>query len=259
MELIPRKNTIKKNYYEGLWYIAAGYYKYLWKDLEFHQGTFNRLEKPLRDEAPGYYATKAEAERYLKAYEVKNMKFVIKWYPDGWIVLPTKKIDGEWYYLHKNLELHRGTVGYKCGMKFGKAPGYYHTENYAKMILRKFKEKHNMTQDNLEINVKLNGVSTPLHEISEQTLLNLREASKPKAVPALQVCDCNGRFGNGSQRLVLRVTLSLKRLVSAHKGGEFLYLDEDGNVRGHGITLEHANNDDNTMYTNFRELKLDEV
>lgn len=159
---------------------------YLHHDLEFHQTTGGRG-------GSSYYTTKAEAEKYLRAYEVSQMEFVIVKHEFGWYISPISKIDGGYYYLWKDLALHRNNVGYKYGDRFGTAIGYYRSERIAKITLQAFKEKHNMAitsygraskSDNLEINVKLNGVDTPLHEISEETLLNLREASKPKPVPA---------------------------------------------------------------------------
>jgi len=122
-------------------------------------------------------------------------------------------------------------------------------------------------EDSLEINVKLNGVDTPLHKISEQTLLKIlkilkiREASKPEPVPAFQVCDCNYncQFPPTCKRLVLKVTPGLVIATNKYIEGGFVFLDEDGHVTGDGETIGDANNPDGTMYGNFRELQLEDL
>ena len=56
------KFEIKQNlfgYYTRLWYITAGNWRYLCKDLKIYNGVFKKGARPLREDAPGYYATKS--------------------------------------------------------------------------------------------------------------------------------------------------------------------------------------------------------
>lgn len=247
MEFDVRQNLHDCNS-NGLWYVGRTVnvdeweQEYIWNDLTV---------KSFCSDA-GYYATKAEAERYLMAYRVKGMKFEIEHTEFGWYVSPTDRIDGEFYYLWKtDLELHIGNTGYT---KYGKdAPGYYRTKEVAEYHLRKFKEKHSMIQDNLEINVKLNGVDTPLHKISEQTLLNIREASKPKSVPVFQVAKWD--FYEELPRFVLKVTGQIRARIKDNPGHDFIVFDEDGDVVASYYEIEGVDSD----YSDRCELKLDEV
>lgn len=178
MKFIIKQNTHKNNKYTGLWFIALGDWKYLWKDLKIHTGTFKRGNRPVAEDAPGYYSS----------------------------------------------------------------------EGLAKEFLRLFKEKHNMA-DQVEINVKVNGVETPLHKISEQTLLTVRENSKPKEVPAFQVCDC--RYG--SKRLIFKVSEKIAKLV-----GQYVALGPDGERCGSARDMKHFYGE-YKCYSNYRELKLEEL
>lgn len=63
-------------------------------------------------------------------------------------------------------------------------------------------QKGNNMADQIEITVKVNDVETPLHKISKQTLLTVRENSKPKEVPFVRISDT---------RLILRVPPDISR------------------------------------------------
>lgn len=225
------------------WYITDGR-QYIWKDLKFHAGTgwtdisWTSLGRVPGDSL-GYYATKAEAERYLRAYEVSQMNFGVYQgivHPErGWFIATNVKYKPP-RYVWLDLELHN-TIG------------YYVNELSANITLERFKEKH-MIKDNLEINVKLNGVDTPLHEISEQTLLRIREASKPKLVPVFQVCEARG---NGS-RLILKVTEQM-----AECAGQYVILNENGELVSRYIDMKTVINHTDGFYVNARELRLDRV
>jgi len=145
-------------------------------------------------------------ETLLKSTMGENqMKFTIRqcrMYPKrGWyIVVNEKRREKISRFVWKDLELHIGTgYGITGYTPDGYAPGYYNSEIKAENYLRLFKEKHNMAE-NIEITVKVNGVATPLHEISKQTLLTVRENSKSEKIPVVRV----GNYGS-SRRLVLKV------------------------------------------------------
>ena len=144
-------------------------------------------------------------------------------------------------YLHHNLKLY-------C---YAGSQGHWKSLIEANRALRQYyKEKHNMAEDNLVISVKLNDIVTPLHEISEETLLKIREASKPKLVPAFQVCETP--FGD--KRLVLKVTGKM-----AKYSGKYICLDEDGAVASNNIDVKKISQGRDGFYNNIHELKLDEV
>lgn len=71
--------------------------------------------------------------------------------------------------------------------------------------------------DNIEITVKVNGIKTPLYQISEQTLLTVRENSKPKEIPVARIT--NNPYGDG--RLILRVPKNIDVFVKS----EFIVID----------------------------------
>lgn len=177
----------------------------------------------------------------------------------------------EWYivneqgrYLWKNLKLHTGTGWTDISMtplglgRFpGDAPGYYKTKKHAELALRMYKhlqllkEKHNMEKDRFEINVKLNGIDVPLYKVSDQTLLNLKEASKPKPVPVFQVCET---VRDRLPRLMLKITKEMTKYV-----GKYIALNKSGEIVGTCINgkaiMDHTDN----FYVNARELKLEDV
>lgn len=224
---------------------------YLHHDLEFHQTTGGRG-------GSGYYATKAEAEKYLRAYRVSQMEFVIKRSQHGkcnrwYIVVHDANYYDSGFFpcLHKDLEIHPGTA--YCNPHYSKDAGYYRSERIAKITLQAFKEKYNMAQDNLEINVKLNGVDTPLHEISEQTLLNLREVSKPKPVPVFQVCTWT--LHNRQSRFILKITPSMRARIKGNQNHNFIVFDEDGDPVASYNSISEVDRD----YDNRREFRLNEV
>lgn len=231
------------------WYIATvnrvdGYHQYMWKDLKLHGSTgIEHAIHLTRGSAPGYYATKAEAERYLKAYEIKNLNLIVRRNSinDRYYIVPEGQ-ECPAQYLHKDLKLYcySGTKGeWKSLIK-------------ANRTLRQFKEKHmgfKSAEDKLVISVKLNGVNTPLHEINEETLLRIREASKPKPVPAFQMCNYGCR-----KRLVFKATSDLAEVVQRNVGN-YIFLDSDGMAVG----CQNEIYESDFMYTNFRELRLDEV
>ncbi|GAH35432.1 unnamed protein product [marine sediment metagenome] len=73
---------------------------------------------------------------------------------------------------------------------------YLNKLNYHEIIeeLWKFpKQKGDDMNDLIVIQVEVNGVETPLYRISEQTLLVIRENSKPKEVPVARTAESNGR------------------------------------------------------------------
>lgn len=108
---------------------------------------------------------------------------------------------------------------------------YFTQLNYSEIIaeLWKFsdkKEKSNMN-DNIEITVKVNGVVTPLHQISELTLSKIREASKSKEIPVARIVNFHD-----SKRLILKVSDSIKERIN--NGAEVIAIDLiDGGVVGH--------------------------
>ncbi len=248
----------------GDWYIVAedvNYYDTLFfpclhKDLEIHMGT---AHSGLYDDPDaGFYKSADEAERYLRAYEVSQMRFIVRqcrhWPERGWYIITDTgaRYRGE-RFVWRDLELH-GTTGFEeiCG-KYGVAPGYYVNEYQAKIHLHYFKEKHNMTQDKLVINVKVNGIDTPLHEISEQTLLRIREASKPKPVPVFQVCD----FWAGN-RLIIKLPKD-KDFGKYSDKYVSLWLNTDGKACIGDSDSDIGRMVRNCSYKNIRELRLNEV
>lgn len=73
----------------------------------------------------------------------------------GWFISPVEKINNEHYYLWKDLELHRASIGYDSGKhkQRGSAPGYYYSKELAENTLRLFKEKNMNFKVGDEINV----------------------------------------------------------------------------------------------------------
>ena len=102
-----------------------------------------------------------------------------------------------------------------------------------------------MAANNIDVNVKINGIDTPLHKISEETLLELREASKLKPVPVFQVVDT---AFDGS-RLIFKVTQNIAKWID-----QYVCVDEDGEVV-YGGDIRQAL----MGYSNIRELKLNKV
>lgn len=167
----------------------------------------------------------------------------------GWYIIVSVNDPGKpKLFIHKDLELHRGT-GWDDAKhsSMGDAPGYYCSERHAALTLYTFKKGHNMT-DKIEISVKMNGKDVPLHEVSEQTLLGIREASKPKLVPVFQVCDWSRN--DKRRRLILRITPEMlnDRLP-------YILLAESGDVVGSFHTMEDLDD----SYYGRRELKLEEL
>lgn len=183
-----------------------------------------------------------DCNNFIKGDE---MKFKVSWFSSGWIISPVEKINDEYYYVWKDLELHRASVGYdnKKHHQFGSAPGYYVSEKSAKYHLKSFKEKHNMA-DQVEITVKVNGVATPLHKISEQTLLTVRENSKPEEVPAFRICKADGVW----PRLIVRLPADIHR-----HAGQFVMFDAKGNIINSGGKHSHDH------YSYMRELRLNDI
>ena len=241
MKLTVRNSAY--NYDEhGSWYISDGHSNHLWKDLTIKSTTWCSTSRSWM----GYYATKAGAERYLMAYRVKNMKFIVRQsgvhLGRGWYIRALKDDRYAAWFVGPTLELLIG-------------PKYYHTEDYAKMILRQFKEKYNMAENKMVISVKVNGVDTPLHEISEETLLKIREASKPKPVPVFQVADCSY---DGKKRLIIKLPKDMS--LGQYSDGYISFkVKSDGTV---GIAADDSDVERMKRacdYKNIRELKLDEV
>ena len=248
MEFTVKEFTLSNFDEHENWYISDGNNNYLWKNLEIRRGTWCFTSRSWM----GFYTSKAEAERYLMTYKVKHMEFIVRQSsrnPErGWYIITREKYKPS-LFVHKDLELYTdiGWWGYGCGQ----TPGYYHTEIEAECYLRLFKEKYNMAKK-IEIEVRINGVATSLREISEETLLKIRESSRPeppvkaKPVPVFQVADCK----HGGKRLILRVTEDI-----ADRVGSYVGLMSDGSV-GSGFS---DMNDVDHYYINRRELKLDEV
>jgi hypothetical protein len=190
------------------------------------------------------------------AYKVKHVKFDIRrgiCFPNrGWCILVDEPRQNDIsMFVWKDLEIHNGTgfnLAEHDGTRPGQAPGYYSSKLQAEVNLETFKEKHSMKEDKLTINVKLNGVDTPLHEISEETLLRIREASKPKPVPVFQVCD----YTKNNQRLVFRVTQHMIDVMNRNLD-KYIFIDRNGRIYGSHPTSK------NRIYSNYRELRLDEV
>ena len=229
------KYHIIEHYRHG-WYISPvekinGEYYYLWKDLKFHQGStgWNDNKHKTTGSASGYYPSREIAEAYLKAYldkkEKHNMTFTIRQSicnPErGWYILvDTEEVRRPKLFVHKDLKLH-GSTGWNFDCKnTGDASGYYKSEKIAAAYLMLFKKRGRSMTENIEITVKVNGVETPLHQISELTLSKIREASKPKEVPIFQVCNC-GQYGD--KRLIFKVPENIAELV-----GQYVALDSCG-------------------------------
>lgn len=186
------------------WYIGSGNCDYVWNDLVVHNASLGYLDNDCNvEKAPGYYTTKAEAERYLRAYEVSQMKFIIRkcrqWPERGWYILadnnPVKYHHIAWFVWH-DLQLHVGTGYNDYNSCIGGAPGYYVNQESAIHTLAEFKEKHmgfKNAENTIKINVESNGKPLPLHELSVESILKIREASKPKPVPVFQVCEKAGK------------------------------------------------------------------
>lgn len=169
------------------------YGHYLWKDLTINRLTGKKENMYKCGERPGYYKTPERAIAYIDAYlKRKNqMQFTIRQSinnPErGWYIVVNESKRGRSQFVWKDSELHVGTGWNSDCRTTGDGMGYYYNKETAECYLQKFKEKHNM--ENIEITVKVNGVATPLHKISEQTLLTVRENSKPKEVPVARVGD----------------------------------------------------------------------
>ena len=177
-------------------------------------------------------------------------KLEVKQYPFGgrcnglWFIgSADKSWDAE--YLWHDLTLHYQDTGGLGGS------GYYKTKAEAERFLKAYKylqlskEKYKMA-DNIEINVKVNGKDVPLHEVSEQILLTIRKASKPKPVPVFQVVDT---CFNGS-RLIFKVTRDIANWVD-----QYVCIDKDGEVVYNSGNIRQVL----MGYSNIRELRLDEV
>lgn len=119
-------------------------------------------------------------------------------------------------------------------------------EKEAENYLQLFREKNNMN-NSVVINVEINGKKVPLHQISEQTLLTIRENSKPKPVPAFQVCDAYG-----TKRLVLKLPDNMQ-----HYTGQYVSFDKNGKWQVVGKDMKTLLSQ--VTYTNLRELKLEEL
>lgn len=102
-----------------------------------------------------------------------------------------------------------------------------------------FYEKEIKMTDKIEITVKVNGVETPLHKVSEQTLLNIRENSKPKEVPVARTADFIGR------RLILRVPENISNFMKA----DIIVIDLD---YGHIVNHWNLNKKTPTLYENIQ-------
>ena len=154
--------------------------------------------------------------------------------------------DGSDNHLHKDLKIHSGTGYFAANHNPKRAQGYYKSKEEAKFYLKLFKEKNNMAEK-IEVHLTVNDVVTPLHEISKGTLLKIREASKPKPVPAIQVAKTTV---GGLPRLIFKVTEDI-----ANRVGKYVGLEPNGIV---GASFEDMADVDH-YYRNRRELKLDEV
>ena len=249
MNLTIRQNTFGSACH-GLWYISNGYNNHLHKDLKIHKGTGYFAANFNPNNAQGYYKSKEEAERYLMAYRVKGMKFIVRqcrhWPERGWYIITDT---GAGYrkerFVWRDLELHEGTgfgaINYNvCG-----APGYYNSRCSANYFLKLFKEKQNMAEK-IEVHLTVNDVVTPLHEISKETMLKIREASKPKPIPAFQVAES----ALSGPRLIFKVTEDI-----ANRIGEYVGLESDGIV---GASFEDMADVDH-YYRNRCELKLEDL
>lgn len=150
-----------------------------------------------------------------------------------WYIVTNERPDER--YLWRDLELHSSCLG----------DGYFGTKQEAEECLRKYKEKNKM--NNIEINVKVNGQNTPLHEISEQTLLAIREASKPK--PVFQVCQYGTEY---LSRLIFKLPNNVGEFA-----GQYVAMDQAGHIVYWADTFKGLINE--PPYTNFRELKLKDV
>lgn len=233
------------------WFIGAiDYpYGYLWHDLTIHSCDTGGQG------GSGYYATKAEAERYLKAYEVRQMNFQICQgiiHPErGWFIISNEKYKQP-LFIWLDLELHKttgwGAINHYPTSPPGTAPGYYGSQSQAEHFLKLFKEKHTMIENNIKINVESNGKPLPLHELSVESILAIREASKPKPkpVPVFQVAN----FLGGS-RLIFKVTKNIASYV-----GNYVALDDRGFV---SRTRQDGDETMSNDYENVRELKLEDV
>lgn len=106
-----------------------------------------------------------------------------------------------------------------------------------------FKEKSNM--NNIEITVKVNGIETPLHQISELTLSKIREASKPKEIPVARTAN-HPNYSSG-RRLILRMPKNIKVFIDA----EIIVIDlENGFIQNNYDYNETKKPEDH--YTNIQ-------
>jgi len=247
MKFIVKQNLFGDDCH-GLWYIYAGNSEYLWNDLMLHISTGGKG-------GAGYYKTKVHAEATLRAYKLlqlskeKHLVFLIK---------QSQTRSGKWYIvaedvnyykttffpcLHKDLEIHPGTA--YCNSHYDKDAGYYNSVIEAKITLKQFKEKHNMA-NKIEVEVRINGIPTSLHEISEQTLLVIREASKSKPVPVFHIAESH----SDEPRLIFKVTQEI-----ADNVGRFVCVDKCSKVVYDSFDIKAAL----MGYKNICELKLDEV
>lgn len=225
-ELNMKKLSVKCNS-DAEWYISDGNSHYLHKDLKIYSDT--GWLNPMG--ASGYYKSERHAKLYLRAYlnkEKNQMRFIIRQKnckrghsKRGWYIRALKDDRYVAWFVWRDLELHIDA-------------DYYNCKKLAEDYLRLFKEKHNMA-DRIEIDVKVNGKDVPLHEISEQTLLTVRENSKPKEIPVARVAEANGY-----RYLLLKVPSCIEK----HKGKVIAINLKGGYING-SWTLEHEQKQQN--------------
>ena len=133
-----------------------------------------------------------------------QMQFTIYENPEyGWYICVNDGTHKN--YLRKDLKIHDGTDEFKnlFFTTYGSASGYYPSRGIAEIYLQTYlNRRRNKMNDNIEITVKVNDVETPLHEISEQTLLTVRKNSKPKEIPVARIASTPH---DNRRRLILRV------------------------------------------------------
>lgn len=121
----------------------------------------------------------------------------------------------------------------------------YHYKGYLVTETSKIVEEKHKMADKIEIDVRVNGVVTPLHKISEQTLLMVRENSKPKKIPVARVA---AYLGAG--RLILKVPENINNYKN-----EIVVIDLKYGCIANHWSLDRDFNRINALYDNVRTIE----
>jgi len=160
--------------------------KFLWPDLKLHRYTCEAeraCDKPSDGLYPGYYETKEEAEKVIKAYKEKDVvkqhcvvgsaeadkvdapMFQIKMQNTcGFYIKDEAAVNDEKRFIWPNLELHRFTCegeGPIPPLDVKEYPGYYKTKEEAEKVLKAYEKKLEKKLERQEEKVHLRTTAKP--------------------------------------------------------------------------------------------------